>query len=185
MIGCENSHNISEYKIKKILAVSRSRIDPNKGTFDWGLIVTVLTVLNRCVSLSLWTQKAALKFHLLHINGFMHAVYNITANVVLELRVKLSIQNYSKWPACHVNRTAETLPPVTTGAEMSSSDGRQTLFFSHLLQWNIKFHGNKTVDPLGLTPHFFNPVRSKQVFRKKSPVGIVSIFVGGSKVPIS
>ena len=35
MIGCKNSHNISKYKNEKILAVSRSRIDPNKGTFDW------------------------------------------------------------------------------------------------------------------------------------------------------
>ena len=60
------------------------------------LIVMVLTDLNHCVSLSLQTQKAALKFHLLHINGFMHAVYNVTANVVLELQVKLSIQNYLK-----------------------------------------------------------------------------------------
>ena len=34
MIGCENSHNISEYKNEKIPAVSRSGIDPNKGTFD-------------------------------------------------------------------------------------------------------------------------------------------------------
>ena len=50
------------------------------------LIVTVLTVPDRCVSLSSRTQKAALKSHLLHINSFMHAVYNITANVVLELR---------------------------------------------------------------------------------------------------
>ena len=38
MIGCENSHNISDHKNEKILAVSRSGIDPNKGTFDWVLV---------------------------------------------------------------------------------------------------------------------------------------------------
>ena len=34
MIGYKNSHNISDHKNKKILAVSRSRIDPNKGTLE-------------------------------------------------------------------------------------------------------------------------------------------------------
>ena len=37
MIGCENSHSISEYKNAKILAVSRSGIDPNMSTFHWEL----------------------------------------------------------------------------------------------------------------------------------------------------
>ena len=73
------------------------------------LIVTVLTNPNHYVYLSLQKQKVALKFHLLCISGFMHAVYNIPINVVLELWVRLSIQNYSKWPACHINQTMETL----------------------------------------------------------------------------
>ena len=55
MIGCKNSHNISEYNNNKILAVSRSRIDPNKGTFDWGW-VGMLVVRNSCQvwSLTSW-----------------------------------------------------------------------------------------------------------------------------------
>ena len=50
MIGCENSQNISEYKNKKILAVSRSRIDPNKGTFDWDR--SAVGIRNRLVAAS-------------------------------------------------------------------------------------------------------------------------------------
>ena len=49
------------------------------------LIVTVLTDLNRCVSLSSRTQKVALKFHLLRISSFMHAVYNIPTNGSLRI----------------------------------------------------------------------------------------------------
>ena len=51
MIGYKNSHNISEYKNEKILAVSRSEIDPNKGTFDWGS--NVEPVVRHCLVLVL------------------------------------------------------------------------------------------------------------------------------------
>ena len=41
MIGWINSHNISEYKNEKILAVSRLGIHPNMSTFHWVLSFTM------------------------------------------------------------------------------------------------------------------------------------------------
>ena len=70
--------------------------------------------------------------------------------VVLELQVKLSIQNYSKWLACHVNWTVETLllrlcHPPSFFAEwwkMAERSGHTTSFFTKILQvdWGHTTH---------------------------------------------
>ena len=77
MIGCENSHNISDHKNKKILAVSRSRIDPNKGTFDWALSLNIYLVL-KMVLIGMTDATQIIKF----LSGSIVVCNNSLINII-------------------------------------------------------------------------------------------------------